>query len=87
MSYLKSRKVFSTRISDSIVKYRLTIEDISTEKGSSEARIRQLALLQELLDSPVLLRCGPLIFDTMQMFHNGTSWVISAEADVYEPQS
>ncbi len=37
--------------------------------------------LQELVDQPTLLACGPVYSEHLTFFHNGERWILNAEAE------
>jgi len=43
-------------------------------------RNTQVDILGTLRDQPQLLYCGPVLFDTMKISHDGTCWVVEMEA-------
>jgi hypothetical protein len=48
---------------------------------------RKFEFLREVIENGLyngLLNCGPLAFEKLRMEHNGTSWVINLEAEVFE---
>ena len=63
-------------------RYRVTITDIDSD-GINKLR-RQIEFLQDLATNGFvtgLLSCGPLPFETMNLFHNGQAWVAELEAN------
>lgn len=80
---MHSRTVKTRRIGDKTVHYTVRIVDTPSEPGTREAADQQRRLLQELVDQPSLLMCGPVPFATLRMHHNGTAWVVEIEADVF----
>lgn len=46
------------------------------------SRSHQFDLLNKVVESPGLLDCGPVSFQTLKMHHNGECWVITLEATV-----
>jgi len=44
------------------------------------SRLEQFDLLRTVIENPGLLDCGPVSFQTLKMYHNGTAWVIVLEA-------
>jgi hypothetical protein len=68
------------RIGDAQVRYRTRLEDDPSVIGSWEARNRLLSLFQTILHSPDLINCGLNFPHRISINHNGTAWVIEAEA-------
>jgi hypothetical protein len=67
-------------------RYLKTITDIPSRTRLEKVE-RKFKFLQEVVENGIyngLLNCGPWAFDTFNMAHNGTAWVIKLEAEVYE---
>ena len=45
------------------------------------ARLAQISLIQLVAESPDLLSCGLVPFETMTVKYNGISWVMTLEAN------
>jgi hypothetical protein len=84
---MKTRSVHPTRTGDLSTKYRLKIVDDPSSPGTHEAEQRLISLLRDLADQPTLLMCGPEWPQKVSFYHNGTAWVLEAEADGYTQQS
>lgn len=52
------------------------IDDPSTAPAPALVRF-----LQQFIDCPALLQCGPGVVQKFAFFHNGTSWVMAGEAE------
>lgn len=63
------------------IRYRVKVEDVPSEFGTSFARIRQRSFLKELIENDGVLTCGPVDFEKMTMSHNGSCWVAELEAE------
>lgn len=74
------------RISETQTRYRSRIESEPCSPNTQESRIIQYNLLRTMIDTPDLLACGPVVFETMRFFHSGTCWVVELEAIVEESQ-
>ena len=72
------------RISETQIRYRSHIESDPCAPNSQESRIVQYHLLQSMVNMPDLLTCGPVVFETMRIFHSGTCWIADLEAIVEE---
>jgi hypothetical protein len=69
-------------IQDDKIRYRVTIEGEEFSRGTQESRIEQFRLLMAIAEDPGLTACGMGDFHKLTMLHNGTRWVIEAEAIV-----
>lgn len=56
-------------------------DEVEVESGSVQARTRMYVMLQELVDQPALLACGPAYPEDIRMHHDGQRWVIEAMAE------
>lgn len=75
------RTVSSIKINDSLTRYRVRIEDVSSEYGTMQSKIRQKTFIRELIENEGILTCGPADFQKLNIFHNGSCWVAEAEAE------
>jgi hypothetical protein len=62
--------------------FRLYHDPSSLEDGTKSVAL--VALLREFVDQPALLRCGPVFPEKMAFHHDGTRWVVIAEAEAEE---
>ena len=62
------------------IRYRAIIESNECPERGPHSLLERSALLTAVVDNPSLLDCGPLVFDTMKMYHNGQVWIIEVEA-------
>lgn len=76
------RSFSKVTIGEGIVRHRTRIESDMCEMGTHEARIIQNRLLQDILNNPSVVACGPSAFDKMSISHNGSCWVVETEAVV-----
>lgn len=53
-------------------------------QNPDEKRIRQWQMLQTLANTPDLLACGPVPFETLKMGFSGDKWIVEMQADVSE---
>lgn len=80
------RKIFKTRLGKDTVRYKTQIIDDLSERGTDSATLRQATLLRTMVDTPGFTLSGPNPFQTLRMYHNGSSWIVELEAEVYEPE-
>jgi hypothetical protein len=80
---MQSRTVKPRRVGDRLVRYALRITDDPSAPNTHESAARLRQLLQDLVEQPALLMCGPATPSHLRVHHNGTAWVLDAEADVY----
>lgn len=67
-------------------RYIRTITDDPTSNDFDKLQ-RKFQFLISLVNDGIytgILSCGPVTFDKLYMEHNGTSWVIKLEAEVYD---
>ncbi len=69
------------------VRWVTTVEDDLTDEGTPQALARQHQFLQQLVDNPALLLCGPARFERLSIWHNGKCWMAQAQAHVDEQTS
>jgi hypothetical protein len=62
--------------------FRLYHDPSSAEEGTKDRALHKL--LQEFVDQPMLLRCGPGYPDKLAIHHDGTCWIVYAEAEAEE---
>lgn len=53
-------------------------------QGPDDRRPKQWLMLQTIANTPDLMNCGPVTFETMKMSFNGEQWVVEMQADVSE---
>lgn len=63
-------------------RYTFKIFDDPTEPGTPEYHRRRVDFLREFVDQPTLLQCGPAWATKMAIWHDGTRWTLSAEAEI-----
>lgn len=71
---------------DGCTRYISTLEDEPYLTDENRLK-RKFVFLREICNDGMfrgLLNCGPFGFDKLNMYDNGTSWVIKLEAEVYE---
>lgn len=62
-------------------KWKVRIEDQETTSGTPEFSVRQHLFLCELAENDYsLLNCGPVRWQRLTIFHDGTKWAAEAEA-------
>lgn len=66
-------------------RYRLVINDDPSGPDRQEIQRRMFQFIQAILDQPSLLQCGMAYPERFAIFHNGTNFVLSAEAEVEQP--
>lgn len=66
------------------VRYLVRLEGEDNAMGSADCWNEQQVMLRAIVDSPDLLFCGPSRPQMIRMSHNGTTWIIEAEALVQE---
>lgn len=49
-----------------------------------DKRNKQWLMLQTIANTPDLMTCGPVPFDTMKMGFSGDKWVVEMQAEVNE---
>jgi hypothetical protein len=47
-----------------------------------DKRNKQWNMIQTIANTPDLMTCGPVSFDTMKMGFSGSQWVVEMQADV-----
>lgn len=63
-------------------RYGVRLEDeVDSEPGTTESRQRLHAMLQDLVDQPSLLACGPAYPRSLHMTHDGARWILEATAE------
>lgn len=69
-------------IGDTSFRHKVRIEDnVETEKGSVEARIRYFRILDTLVTTPDLATVGPMpVADSSTLRHDGIRWILEMEA-------
>lgn len=82
------RSLTDVEIGDDLVRrkrYRLVINDDPSGPDRLDIQRRMLPFIQSILDQPTLLQCGMAYPERFAVFHNGTNFVLSAEAEVDQP--
>lgn len=74
------RSIIKSRLNDTEHRYRVLLESDECEVGTMESRQRQYDLLRAIVDNAGMMDCGPAIFQTMKMSHDGVRWIIEMEA-------
>lgn len=59
--------------------FRLYHDPSSVETGDVDRALHNL--LHEFVDQPALLRCGPGYPQKLAIYHDGSRWVVAAEAE------
>jgi hypothetical protein len=59
--------------------FRLYYDPSSVETGDKAKSL--VKLLQEFGDNPSLLLCGPSYPEKMAIYHDGSRWIVAAEAE------
>jgi hypothetical protein len=75
-----TRQIKTIKIGD-VTRYRTLITDVESS-GLDKAR-RQIEFLQDIAGNGFftgMLSCGPLPFETFNMFHDGSAWIVELEA-------
>ena len=68
------------KLSEAENRYSVKIEGEECPAKTQAARVQQLSLLQTLVSTPGLTDCGPLPFQSLKMYHDGSRWIIDLEA-------
>jgi hypothetical protein len=79
------RIVTSTKLDERRTRWRIRIESDPCESDMKEP-VKQM-LLRNFADNPHLLHCGMEPFEQMRMHHNGSMWIVEAEATVENPNA
>lgn len=75
-----NRSVKQIRLTDGENRYVTRIEDEPSMALTIASKGRQIAMLQAIGNTPGLIDCGTMPFQTMKMWHDGAKWVIELEA-------
>ncbi|WNM70280.1 hypothetical protein [Myxococcus phage Mx1] len=62
------------------VRHRVVVESDECIANTQHSRFIQFELLQGVASDPALTACGPSVFQTMKMYHDGSKWVVECEA-------
>jgi hypothetical protein len=62
--------------------YRVLIESEDCEWGTQHCKYVQFELLGYIANDPSVSACGYSEFKKLTMLHNGTKWIVEAEATV-----
>ena len=62
--------------------YRLTLESEPCVLGTQKCRFVQFELLRYIAEDPAVTACGTSDFHRMTMKHDGSHWIVEAEAIV-----
>lgn len=65
-------------------RYTLKIFDNPTEPGTPDYHRRRIEFMREFVEQPALLQVGPTYAQKMTIWHDGTRWVLSAEAEAFD---
>lgn len=71
-------------LQDRRVRYRVLLESEPCEPGSAMARVEQFHMLDTLVNTQEMAYCGPCLYQTLTMAHNGSCWVVTMESVVKE---
>jgi hypothetical protein len=74
------RSFTKSAVGESAFRYKVRYESEDCPHTSFSYRTEQTGLLRSLLDNQGLLDCGPAVFETLKMHHDGTKWVVELEA-------
>jgi hypothetical protein len=80
------RTTSRTRVSDTQVRYRTTLESDECAEGTPTARFLQFELLRTLASDPSLTACGYSDFRTLRFEFRDTRWQVVCEALVNEKE-
>lgn len=69
---------------DGTVVHRTKIESPECDPGTELCNFHQRRLFQMISDRFELTSCGPAPFQKMRVYHDGSRWVLEAEATVRE---
>lgn len=83
------RVVSKVKMGGRLVRHRVRLDGDDCPVGAQVRRFQQHQLLRHVADTPDLLICGGLPFEKLAMQHDGTRWVIEAEAieNVTDPET
>jgi len=69
------------KISEKRTRYTFKLIDVPSEKGTVEARQSFNRFLQEIIETPALLQCGPTFAQELVIAHDGRQWVLAGKAE------
>lgn len=78
-----NRTIKQHPLHDGGTRYEVRIEDEPCPKGGLASRFRTTDLLRLLASTPGLIDCGPVMFDTLRIYHDGERWVAVMEATTH----
>lgn len=67
-------------IGENLARYTFRVYDDASDPAVDNLGIRLVRFMQEFVDQPALLRCGPVFAQKIAITHDGTRWVMAAEA-------
>lgn len=74
-------------LSETSTLVRVFLTGDKCEMGSTEARVEQFRLLQNIASTPDLSACDLSAFQKMRMYHDGNNWVAEFEATFEKQQN
>ncbi len=69
------------QVSEKRSRHTITVYDDPSDMGTVGGRMRLWRFLQEFVDQPALLQCGPAFAQKMAIYHTGEFWVLKGEAE------
>lgn len=69
------------KIGEKRTRYTFKLVDHPSEKGTVESRTSFNRFLQDLIETPALLQCGPTFAQEMVIAHDGNQWVLAGKAE------
>ncbi len=77
---MKRSQPIVVRLTDETKLVRIILESDPTEKGTLEDRQSKVALLQAIIDNPMLSNCLGTDFEKMAFYYDGTKWLADCSA-------
>ncbi len=69
------------QISERRSRHSFKVYDDPSDLATVPGRMRLWRFLQEFVDQPALLQCGPTFAQKMAIYHTGEGWVLTGEAE------
>jgi hypothetical protein len=69
------------QIGEKRTRHTFKVYDDPSDLDTVPGRMRLWRFLQEFVDQPALLQCGPAFAQKMSIFHTGQCWVLQGEAE------
>lgn len=79
---MKEKKTKVIPVGTTQTRYIVTLIGDPVSGGENDKRLRQYALLTEIVNNPQLMNCGSALFEKAKMYFAGDSWVFEMEAVV-----